>query len=322
MKPAARQFHRAAMMALEHARQHATIAGDLDAAQVVLSLDYGLEMLLKAALLEQDQSIMERPGRSIGLQAALSRSGPYKQASNAEVLRERRDGLQHFAQYTDAATTLDLYEGTLLLVEEILSQRLGQHLPGDLRLVREPSPDVSVFEALWPVEELQRDLTAAGDTVVWAQGTPNRNALAVYIKHGDQDAKRLSPDGEFEYMPHTDGRRVACYRQSGGVVIYDLANDERSVISETGGPTSVRGQYVAAQGLGTPDGLGGGIWLYHVDRESWDQVSEAGDSARLTDEFVVWQELIGDGLVFRGLCSERERLARAVLGRVAAAAMG
>ena len=28
------------------------------------------------------------------------------------------------------------------------------------------------------------------------------------------------------------------------------------------------------------------------------------------------------GLVFRGLCSERERLARAVLGRVAAAAMG
>jgi hypothetical protein len=27
-------------------------------------------------------------------------------------------------------------------------------------------------------------------------------------------------------------------------------------------------------------------------------------------------------LVFRGLCSERERLARAVLGRVAAAAMG
>ena len=39
------------MDAFEHARQHADVTDSVDAAQVALSVDYGLEMLLKAVLL-------------------------------------------------------------------------------------------------------------------------------------------------------------------------------------------------------------------------------------------------------------------------------
>jgi hypothetical protein len=105
------------MDALDHARQHAASASEHDAAQVVLSLDYAAEMLLKAVLLERGESIMEKPGRSIGLQSAMKRVGSYRNGATIEILRERRDNLQHLAAGVDLATTQDLYEGVMLFVE-------------------------------------------------------------------------------------------------------------------------------------------------------------------------------------------------------------
>src|SRR5690348_14776162 len=134
MRPEARQFHRAALMAFRHARQHVDEVGELHAAQVVLSLDFGIEMLLKAALLERRESIMERPGRSISLLIALKRAGPFRNGSVVEVLREHRDTLQHFAAYTDPATANDLYEGAILFVAELLQQAFSQSVPDELLL--------------------------------------------------------------------------------------------------------------------------------------------------------------------------------------------
>src|SRR5689334_3166051 len=116
MKPAARQFYRTALVAFRHAYDHSLADNESDAVQVVLSLDFGIEMLLKAVLLNKGESIMNGK-MSINLIEALKRSGPYKQGSTVEILRERRNNLQHFAQYTDAVTTRDLYEGALLFVE-------------------------------------------------------------------------------------------------------------------------------------------------------------------------------------------------------------
>jgi hypothetical protein len=298
--PTARQFHRAAMMALEHARHHAMVSGELDAAQVVLSLDYALEMLLKAVLLERDQSIMDRPGRSIGLLEALRRSGPYKQASTAEVLRVYRDGLQHFAQYTDPATTVDLYEGTLRLAGEILIRDFGQTLPHGLRVSQEVKiPKISGLSLLSPAKELQRDIAAVGTLACWSQGVAGSTRLEVWMKRSGSEALRLTPDGEFEYMPKTDGENIVAYRQSGGIVLYTLSTNAREVVSQTGGPTSIRGEWIAAQGLGIQEGLGGGIWLYRRATAEWQQVSESGDSARLTDDNVVWQELDGNELTIK-----------------------
>jgi len=289
------------MDALEHARQHAFGDSALDAAQVVLSLDYAAEMLLKAVLLERGESIMQKPGRSIGLQEALRRTGAYSNGPTIEILRERRDNLQHLAASVDSSTSQDSYEGAILFIEEVLRQDFSLQLPPELRISPEPVPTDAEGELVEPAAELQRDVHAARDTVVWAQATPGSNALGAFVQaEGAGTARRLTPDSEFEYMPRTDGRFVVAYRQLGGVVLYDLASHERRVVSEQGGPTDVRDGFVAAQGLDIPDGLGGGVWIYSMEADTWDQVSETGDSARLTADRVIWQEFRDDAMRRRG----------------------
>ncbi len=289
------------MDALEHARQHVFGVSALDAAQVVLSLDYAAEMILKAVLLERGESIMQKPGRSIGLPGALKRTGSYCNGPTIEILRERRDNLQHLAASVDSATSQDSYEGAILFIEEVLRGDFDLPLPAELRISPESVPAAAESELVDPAAELQRDVHASAGTVVWAQAAPGSNALGVFVQVADAGApRRLTPESEFEYMPHTDGRYVVAYRQSGGVVLYDLSNDERRVLSEQGGPTDIRNGFVAAQGLDIPDGLGGGVWIYSMADESWSQLSDTGDSARLADQRVIWQQFSDDTMTVRG----------------------
>lgn len=60
MQPAARPFFRAAVRALQHAVDHLPGGNPDDSAQVILSLDHMVEMLLKAALAERGQSILKK----------------------------------------------------------------------------------------------------------------------------------------------------------------------------------------------------------------------------------------------------------------------
>ncbi|MCP2242888.1 hypothetical protein [Lentzea aerocolonigenes] len=298
MKPAVRQFYRTAILAFEHAYGHSLAKDHADAVQVVLSLDFGIEMLLKAVLLDRGESIMNGKN-SITLFDALRQCGTYKQASTVEVLRERRNNLQHFAQYTDLATTRDLYEGALLFVAEVLDAEFKLKVPKSVRMFPLRIPTISGIEQLTSASELQRDVDASNDVVVWAQGVPGTSMLAVHAQLGAGEVKKLTPDGEFEYMPKTNGTLVVAYRQSGGVVLYDLATGKRTIIAEAGGPTDISSDWVAAQGLSIQGGLGGGIWLYSLVGESWEQLSEAGDSARLTDDHIVWAELEGEEVVVK-----------------------
>ena len=295
MKPSAKTFYRAALLGFEHALKHSRIEGELDAAQVILSLDFGTEMLLKAVLLDRGASIMERPKRSVGLIDALGKCGPYTNGSAIEILRERRDSLQHFAAYTDANTTRDLYEATMLFVEEVHTKDFGLPLPEGLETKEGPVSISPAAELVSESDALQRDVHASeSGFVVWAQGVPGSNSLAVHAKLDATSASfRLTPDDQFEYMPKTDGENLVCYRQSGGVVLYNLESRKRELISETGGPTAIFGDWIAAQGLEIEDGLGGGIWLRGPSNE-WERVSQGGDSARLTEDNVYWQELEGD----------------------------
>ncbi len=288
------------MDALEHARQHAFGVSALDAAQVVLSLDYAAEMILKAVLLERGESIMQKPGRSIGLLEALKRIGSYSNGPTIEILRERRDNLQHLAASVDSATSQDFYEGVILFIEEVLRGDFELSLPAELRISPESVLATAESELVNPAAELQRDVHASAGTVVWAQAAPGSNALGVFVQVADAGVRRLTPESEFEYMPHTDGRYVVAYRQSGGVVLYDLSIDERRVLSEQGGPTDIRNGFVAAQGLGIPGGLGGGVWIYSMADGSWSQLSDTGDSARLTDQRVIWQQMSHDTMTVRG----------------------
>lgn len=295
MRADARPFYRASMLGLDHALQHSFIEGELDAAQVILSLDFGVEMLLKAVLLNRKVSIMTGGKRSIGLIEALKHCGPYDNSSAIEVLRERRDGLQHFAQYTDAAATRDHYEATLLFVQAVLDKEFKATLPEELELKPIEVPVITAAEPIFDVPLLQRDVHASDSgIVVWAQAVENTSQLAVYVKQGSDEPKRLTPDDQFEYVPRTDGQKIVCYRQSGGVILYDLEAGTRSVISETGGFGTIHGQWIGAQGLSTEDGIGGGIWLWNMESKKWEQISEAGDTARLTDDYLFWQELEGD----------------------------
>ena len=210
--PQARPFYRAAMDAFEHARQHADVTDSVDAAQVALSVDYGLEMLLKAVLLERGESIKAgNSNKSIGLPDALRRAGPYKNSSAAEVLRVRRDSLQHFAQYSNSETTRDLLAGALLLVSEIPQQDFGLALPSGLQVCLGPQ-DVWLADDLTLLEEseyAQRDVSADGDVVAWAQGVGNASSLAVWVKIGDRPSMQLTPENEFEYMPRVGVSSVA-----------------------------------------------------------------------------------------------------------------
>jgi hypothetical protein len=295
MKALAKPFYRAALLGFDHALSHSHVDGEMDAAQVILSLDFGLEMLFKAVLLDRDESILQGNKRSIGLNEALKRCGPYKNGSAAEVLRERRDSLQHFAQYTDASTTRDHIEATMSLVEEVLKQDFGQSLPEGLESKPVRVPVLSAFELVFDSPQLQRDVWASDDgTVVWAQGVEGTSELVVWVKRVGQDAYQLTPKGQFEYMPKSDGQRVVCFRQSGGVIAYDLASKARKVLSETGGAPYVNGPWVAAQGIQIENGLGGGISLWNDDHAKWEHISDGGDTARIDGGSIVWQELGGD----------------------------
>lgn len=300
MQPAARQYYRAAFMAFEHAKQHADVASDLDAAQVILSLDFGVEMLLKAVLLDRSESIVEKPGRTIGLVTALKRAGSYKNGSSVEILRDRRDSLQHAAQYTDAATTADLFEAALLFVTEVLKTEFPQELPPALLRSVSPTERSPSLVRVHDSTRLQRDIAVATDgSIAWAEGVPNSSELAVHVLAPDGETEVLTPAGAFEYMPVIGSGKVAAYRQSGGVVLYDLGAGDRSILSETGGPTDIRGDLIAAQGLGVEGGLAGGIHLYDMRSRSWTVISEAGDSASLTEDFVYWQMLEDDRMVIK-----------------------
>jgi hypothetical protein len=299
MEPAARAFFRTGMIALEHASHHFEKGTEPDVVQVVLSLDFGAEMLLKAAILNGGKSIMGKNGRSIGLLEALKEAGAFKNGSTVEILHERRNSLQHFAQQTDAATSRDLYEGAILFVEELLTDKLGEKLPASLRM---PSGRVYIVpptELLAPADVLQRDVDAANGVVVWAQGVPDSNALVVCVRLPDGKIRQLTPQGDFEYMPHTNGRAVVAYRQSGGIASYDLDTGTREVLSETGGPTDINEEWVAAQGLDVEDGLGGGVWLYSLSTKTWIQVADdaGSSSARLSRQYVVWSALMEPELV-------------------------
>jgi hypothetical protein len=297
MRPLAKPFYRAALLGFDHALSHSHVDGAMDAGQVILSLDLGLEMLFKAVLLDRGETIQQGNKRSIGLNEALKRCGPYKNGSAAEVLRERRDGLQHFAQYTDAATTRDHFEATMTLVEEVLKKEFNLPLPEGLESKPIRVPVMSGIELVFDSPQLQRDVWASDDgTVVWAQGVEGSSDLVVWVKPEGQGAYQLTPKGQFEYMPKTDGQRVVCFRQSGGVVAYDLAARTRKVLSETGGAPYVNGPWVAAQGIQIENGLGGGISLWNDEQAKWQHISDGGDTARIDGGSIVWQELDGDRL--------------------------
>src|SRR5687767_14241939 len=100
-------------------------------------------------------------------------------------------------------------------------------------------------------------------------------------------------------MPHTNGEWIVAYRQSGGIVLYDAATLTPRLVSETGGPGAVASGFIAAQGVGIPDGLGGGVWLIAIQDGQLEQVSEEGDSPRLSRGQVFWQQLSQDGLEIR-----------------------
>jgi len=302
MKPIARPFYRAALDALYHASVHSSKDRPSDPVQTVLSLDFAVEMLLKAILLNRGESIMASGNRSVGIFDAMKKiKSPttYLDAASIEVLHEKRNNLQHFAGYMDTATVLDLYESTMRFASEAFDE-LGEKMPDELRLVTrltEAAGGFDRFTLVYESEFLQRDVHAAGQVVVWAQGEANSSNLSVWAKEGNSPADRLTPPGQFEYMPRTDGRRVAAYRQSGGVVVYDLGSHARTIVSETGGPTDLQGDYVAVQGRDISGGLGGGISILNLKTAAWTTISQTGDSARFNGEEIFWQDLDGEKLV-------------------------
>lgn len=279
---------------MSHAAKHSSINDESDAIQVVLSLDYGIEMLLKAVLLNRGESIMSNPGRTIGLPEALKRCGRYDNSSSVEILRQHRDNLQHFAGYASSEDCKDLMEGVMLFTEEVHSKEFSLDLPKELSAMTIPSPP-KPRNNLKPIHEspqLQRDVSGdeSGETIVWSQAEPNSEVLGVYYSIKDAKAIKLTPVGQFEYMPRTDGKHVVAYRQNGGVVLYDIEEGTRTIISETGAPTSVGGGYIGAQGLSIQEGLGGGVWLYEMAAGTWEQLSQSGDSVRIASDYIVWQE--------------------------------
>lgn len=296
MKKEAAQFHRAAISAFEHAMDHSLARTVTDAVQVVLSLHFGVEMLLKAVTLNRGVSIM-RTGKTSKSLSELLKEGSFADAPLIEVLMVKRDNIQHFANYIDAAEARELYESVMLFASSVMKSELNATLPESLNVVPIRVPVISKAKRLAPSKELQRDVNAAPGLVVWSQGSNSQ--LAVHMLRDGGKPERLTPEGGFEYMPKTDGKTIACYRQSGGVVLYNVKTKDRKVISETGGPGAVNGPWVAAQGLSIEDGLGGGVWLFDSRTGEWEQLSEKGDSPRIADDRVVWQEHNGETLVIR-----------------------
>ncbi len=303
MEPAAKPFFRASFLAFEHALEHIAAEGPADGTQVILSLDLGVDMLLKAVLSNRGISIFKSGGRlTLGPLDSLKLCGSYKYSSWIEILREKRNHLQHLTGYTDANSMRDEFEATMLFVEEVLQADFGQELPSNLRVTHVeaqvvPSPTAKI---LFEVEQLQRDVNASDSGVItWSQSDPATDSLVVFVKIGENEPKRLSPLDEFEYMPKVFGDKVVCHRQMGGVILYNLTNGSREIISESGLPTAINDGWIVGQGFDDEAGFGGGIWIYDFAKADWQRVSDGGDSARLTDKFIVWQELVDGALAIK-----------------------
>jgi|GEM_PF-5675248 len=288
IKAIAKPFYRAASQSFEHAKQHVDGNTDSDAVQVILSLDNGVEMLLKAILMNRGDDIMPRKGFSLSLPDALARCPDLKNAPSIKILRERRDNHQHLAAPSQIQEAKELYEATMEFVAEALETEFDVELSDVLRPTPPPKTPTSVALIISSSEELQRDISIADDLLVWAEGESQN--LAVYMKEKDKNPIKLTPIDEFEYMPVTNGNFIAARRQQEGVVLYDVSTRKRRVLSETGLPNSMLGEWLSVQGVNPDDGPAG-ISLYNLVRDEWDHVSKGmGDTSRLTSEHVFWNE--------------------------------
>jgi hypothetical protein len=183
VKPIAEPFYRAALTALGHAHAHKHEGGVGDSVQVILSLDFAVEMLLKSILLNRGESIRHSNGGSINFHEAIKKvklPTTYFDAASIKVLRENRNILQHFAGYVDIATVSNLYDSALPFIEDAFAE-LGETIPGELRL--SPSfatiPQLRGLTQILESKFLQRDVNARNGTVVWAQGEADSPSLRV-----------------------------------------------------------------------------------------------------------------------------------------------
>lgn len=295
--PTARDFIRSGLGSLRHAYDHADKATAGDSAQVIMSLAHAAEMLTKAAILHKGESIHipNRAQRTITLREALDRIQKPRHAATMLVLVDRRDSIQHAAAYMDPETVGDYVETTRSFVHDLLLHVFGIPLEDLLPLApAEREARVQVGGFLDPADALQRDASYGGGVTVWAQGELQHNRLRIRVREPGGEIRWLTPPDEFEYMPHTDGRHVVAYRQSGGIILYDLGDSTRRVLHETGGPGAIEGGVIAVQGIGITEGLGGGVFLLAPDGGLLRRVSEAGDSPRLSKGLLVWQEFRDD----------------------------
>jgi hypothetical protein len=293
--PGAREFIAAGLASLDHACAHAADPSAGDAAQTVMSLAHGIEMLCKGMLLHRGESIHQRGNLTVSLREALIRVGPVRHAASVQVLADRRDSIQHSAAYMDPRSVQDYVR----LVDEFANDLLRETgivlKPCLTRIGTVPAhkrPGVERVDSLQAGQ--QRDADFEHGALVWAQG---HTTLRIRASRGGSPYW-LSPEGAFEYAPRTDGVFVVAYRQSGGVVVYDLANRSRDLVTETGGPGAVAEGVIAVQGLGVADGLGGGVSLVAIDGSGVEKLSDTGDSPQIDFGRVIWQDFRdGDHLV-------------------------
>lgn len=292
----ARPFFRAAIASLQHAYSHSEGTSPGDLAQVLISLDHMADMLLKAALLERGESIFDRPGHTLDLHKELKKVDS-SYAAEIEVIHEQRNQVQHFFAYAQSEEIAELLETGWSFAEEIAHKELGVDLAAETS-IRPPEIVASPTQGapVEPTESVQRDPSTSRDVLVWSDGRSGDLRVRLRTTAG---SRWLSPDDSFEYMPVTNGRLIAAYRQSGGIVLYDPASDTRTLLTETGGPGDISDEFVVAQGLGVSGGLGGGIWLVPIDGSEPELISEEGDSPRIRQDDIYWQELVDDVIALR-----------------------
>lgn len=303
IKPGARSFIRAGAHSLQHAYTHVGSAKLGDAEQVVMSLAHAVEMMCKGVLLHLGQDIFRDKGkeRTKNLGEVIDALGSRPHSVEMLTLAGRRNPAYHFAAYVDPLQAQDYLEMARAYLQDLLRSEASL----DLEQLVELPAKIGAAAAAERAEEversdaLQRDAAYRDGALVWSQGSQGTRHLRVRLLAADGGRRWLTQEGDFEYMPCTDGRYVACYRQSGGVVLYDLITGERRTVVGTGGPGDIRDGVIAAQGISEPDGLGGGIWLLDLNGNG-EWVSESGDSPRLADGWVLWQDFSGDTMhVFR-----------------------
>jgi hypothetical protein len=262
-------------------------------------------MLCKGLLLHRGESIHERGSRTISLRDALDRIGDVRHAASMLVLVDRRDSIQHAAAYSNPSSVADYLQTTREFALDLLSRHMGVDIaicPEEPRPTEAEEPKVGELRETVTADVVgqQRDAAWGGGLLAWAEGS---RQLRIRTLRGGQ-LTWLTQEGEFEYMPRTDGQHVAAYRQSGGIVVYEVASGRREVVFDTGAPGDVSNGYLAAQGIGVPGGIGGGIWLMRTDATQVEQLSDGGDSPRLGGGRVVWQEFREDEHLILGRAVE------------------